>query len=150
MTLHAPVILNSHQLTTNVFFSYNLAIILFLTILCHWIIFKFTLPHTFFLLCLAAYRILVSWPGIEPRPLVVKAQNPNHWTTREIPSLSPFWWWVNKYRTILVSFIIYSRIQSSVHSFIYKVFILQQVVGWAQHVLSILQTLGEKITLGTS
>ena len=29
--------------------------------------------------CCMAYEILVPWPGIEPRPLVVKAQNPNHW-----------------------------------------------------------------------
>ena len=26
-----------------------------------------------------AYEILVPWPGIEPMPLVVEAQNPNHW-----------------------------------------------------------------------
>ena len=25
----------------------------------------------------------VSWPGTEPRTLAVKAQTPNHWTTRE-------------------------------------------------------------------
>ena len=30
-----------------------------------------------------AYGILVSWPGIEPGPSAVKAQNPNHWTVRE-------------------------------------------------------------------
>ena len=33
-----------------------------------------------------ACEILVSWPGIEPRPLAVKAQHPNHWTTREVPT----------------------------------------------------------------
>ena len=31
-----------------------------------------------------ACRILVPPPGIEPGPLAVKAQSPNHWTTREI------------------------------------------------------------------
>ena len=28
--------------------------------------------------------ILVPRPGIEPRPLAVRVQNPNHWTTREV------------------------------------------------------------------
>ena len=32
-----------------------------------------------------ACGILVSWPGIESAPLVVKAQSPNHWTAREFP-----------------------------------------------------------------
>ena len=39
----------------------------------------------YFWLHRAAYRILVPWPGIEPRPPAVKAQGPNHWTTREFP-----------------------------------------------------------------
>ena len=30
-----------------------------------------------------ACRILVPQPGIEPGPLAVKAQRPNHWTARE-------------------------------------------------------------------
>ena len=30
--------------------------------------------------------ILVPWPGIEPGPPVVEAQNPNHWTAREVPN----------------------------------------------------------------
>ena len=34
---------------------------------------------------LAACGILVPQPGIEPRSLVVKAQNLNHWTSREFP-----------------------------------------------------------------
>ena len=34
-------------------------------------------------LCHVACGILVPWPGIEPRPSAVKAQSPNHWTTRE-------------------------------------------------------------------
>ena len=33
----------------------------------------------------AACGILVSWPGIEPRPLAVRARSPNHRTTRESP-----------------------------------------------------------------
>ena len=35
-----------------------------------------------------ACRILVPWPGIEPRPAAVKAPSPNHWTSRELPSLA--------------------------------------------------------------
>ena len=33
--------------------------------------------------CFMACRILVFRTGIEPRPLALKAQNPNYWTTRE-------------------------------------------------------------------
>ena len=39
----------------------------------------------FFLPCCTACRILVLWPGIEPRPSAVKAWSPNYWTTREFP-----------------------------------------------------------------
>ena len=28
---------------------------------------------------------LVSQPGIEPGPLAVEVESPNHWTTREFP-----------------------------------------------------------------
>ena len=35
-----------------------------------------------------ACRILVPWPGIEPRPTAVKALSANHWTTRKLPSLA--------------------------------------------------------------
>ena len=35
-----------------------------------------------------ACRILIPWPGIEPRPTAVKALSANHWTTRELPSLA--------------------------------------------------------------
>ena len=38
----------------------------------------------FWLYCRAC-GIVVPWPGIELEPLAVKAQNPNHWTTREFP-----------------------------------------------------------------
>ena len=35
----------------------------------------------------AACGILVPQPGIEPGPLTVKTRSPNHWTTREFPSI---------------------------------------------------------------
>ena len=41
--------------------------------------FFFWLHHT-------ACGILVPWPGIEPRPMAVKALGPNHWTARKFPS----------------------------------------------------------------
>ena len=31
--------------------------------------------------------ILVPKPGVEPGPMTVKMQNPNHWTAREFPSV---------------------------------------------------------------
>ena len=42
----------------------------------------------FFLSCphYTVCGILVPQPGIEPKPSVVKAQNSNHWTTRELPN----------------------------------------------------------------
>ena len=40
---------------------------------------------TFLFFGLKACRILVPWPGIEPRPSAVKAQSPNHWVTRNSP-----------------------------------------------------------------
>ena len=39
----------------------------------------------FFQLPCEACRILVPWPGIEPRPMAVKAPSPNHWISREFP-----------------------------------------------------------------
>ena len=39
----------------------------------------------FVFFCYMACGILVPQPGIEPRPLAVKAQNLNHWTIREFP-----------------------------------------------------------------
>ena len=38
----------------------------------------------FFWLCHVACRISVPWPGNEPSPLTMRAQSPNHWTTREL------------------------------------------------------------------
>ena len=37
-----------------------------------------------------ACGILVPRPGIEPRPSAVRAQSPNHWTTREFPLVALF------------------------------------------------------------
>ena len=39
----------------------------------------------------AAWGILFPWVGIEPMPLAVEAQSPNHWTTREFPWLCSFY-----------------------------------------------------------
>ena len=38
-----------------------------------------------------ACRILVPWPGIEPRSTTVKALGPNHWTPREVPVFLKLW-----------------------------------------------------------
>ena len=32
--------------------------------------------------------IFVSWPGTEPKPTSVKAQSPEHWTSREVPAVT--------------------------------------------------------------
>ena len=39
----------------------------------------------YFWLHCSTCRILVPQSGIEPRPLAVKAQSPNHWIARELP-----------------------------------------------------------------
>ena len=52
---------------------------------------KHTVFFFFFWLCCAACRILVPWPGVEPRPTAVKALSPNHWTTRELPRTTLSW-----------------------------------------------------------
>ena len=46
-------------------------------------VFLFWPPHM-------ACGILVLQPGLEPEPLAVKVQGPNHWTTREFPNLVIF------------------------------------------------------------
>ena len=50
---------------------------------------KSSLLHclSLFWLCFEAYGILVPQSGTEPQPLAVKALSPNHWTTKELPSL---------------------------------------------------------------
>ena len=47
-------------------------------------------PTFFFFGCTIGYRILVPWPGIEPMPPALEAENLNHWTTREAPDLPCF------------------------------------------------------------
>ena len=42
----------------------------------------------FFLPCCSASRILVPLPGIEPGAKTMKALSPNHWTTKELPTLA--------------------------------------------------------------
>ena len=44
--------------------------------------------HSFFLfLGHMARGLLVPQPTMEPAPLALEAQSPNHWTTREVPNL---------------------------------------------------------------
>ena len=45
------------------------------------------LSFFFFLAVPQAYRILVPQPGIEPGPLAMKVQSPNHWTAREFSGM---------------------------------------------------------------
>ena len=55
------------------------------TILILW---NFTITFFFFFGHTPQLAILVPRPGIEPGPLVVKAQSPNHWTAREFPTIT--------------------------------------------------------------
>ena len=41
--------------------------------------------YIFFFGCAATGEILVSGSGVEPGPSAVRAQSPNHWTTRGFP-----------------------------------------------------------------
>ena len=50
--------------------------------------FLFSPISFFFWPCCAAYGILAPQPGIEPRPLAVKAESPNPATARDVPSHS--------------------------------------------------------------
>ena len=50
----------------------------------NFILFYFIL---FFWLRHMACKILVPGPGIEPGPTAVKALSPDHWTTREFPTI---------------------------------------------------------------
>ena len=52
----------------------------------------------FFGLCHMAYGVLVPWPEIEARAR--KVSSPNHWTTRELPTIDTF----KKYIFILIFF----------------------------------------------
>ena len=51
---------------------------------------SFSIHLSYLFVCLfiygcSAWGILVLPPGIEPAPSAVKAQSPNHWTTRDFP-----------------------------------------------------------------
>ena len=39
------------------------------------------------MLCHMACGVLVSWPGVEPAPLAVKARSPTCWTARAVPRI---------------------------------------------------------------
>ena len=52
-------------------------------ILCNPLMYNPLPSALFFRLHHVACSILVPWPGIEPRPPALKAQNLNNWTTRE-------------------------------------------------------------------
>ena len=74
-------------------------------------LFSFFWPY-----CMAC-RILALWPGIEPRPSAVKAQSPNHWTTREFPYI--LFYILFHYglpQDIEYSSILYSRSSLFIHS----------------------------------
>ena len=45
----------------------------------------------FFFFGSTVQHVKLSWPGIKPIAHVVEAQNLNHWTAREVLSLSFFW-----------------------------------------------------------
>ena len=55
----------------------------------HFIYYFYLFIYFNFWPCCVACGILVPQPGIEPAPLAVKAESPNHWATRESPLL-PF------------------------------------------------------------
>ena len=40
--------------------------------------------------CHTTCGVLVSQPGIEPMPPAVEAQSLNHWTAREVPTVTSF------------------------------------------------------------
>ena len=74
--LFLKLIVNT-QVFTLLFFTILLMSILFLVFVC-----------LFFWLHLASCGILVPLPEIEPGPLAVWVQSPNHWTAREFPHFS--------------------------------------------------------------
>ena len=61
---------------------------------------NFFLPHR------VARGILVPWPGVEPETSAVKAQSPNHWSTREFPSFVIFIWGILFCNSTLLCFIV--------------------------------------------
>ena len=70
-----------------IFYFYTLVLFLKLLSLCwNFMYFSICLFSLSFFGCATWLAgILVPWPGIEPRPLVVRAGSPNHWTAREFP-----------------------------------------------------------------
>ena len=63
-------------------------IYLFLFSLCMYVcMYVFIYLYLFFWLHCVACGILVPRPGVEPRLSAVKAQSPNHWTTRAFPQV---------------------------------------------------------------
>ena len=54
--------------------------------------FSITTSDFIFFPCLAACGILVPWPGIKPMPPALGAWNFSHWTIREVPVISGFWY----------------------------------------------------------
>ena len=82
----------------------------------------------FFFAILPNLLILVSWPGIEPRPSSVKVQSPNLWTAREFPLFFFFF-----HATFLITellliteFSVYSQYKSYVISMLCKYFFFSQ------------------------
>ena len=63
-----------------IFYFYYLFIFNFIYLFIY-----FYFIYLYFGPCLAAYGILVPWPGIEPMPSALRAQSLNHWTDREVP-----------------------------------------------------------------
>ena len=52
-------------------------------------LYSFLILFTYLFDC-ATDKILVPQPGMEPVPPAVEARSPNHWTTREFPTLLVF------------------------------------------------------------
>ena len=56
-----------------------------LTVICLWRLFNLFI---YFWLCLKACGILVPHPGLEPTLYALQVQSLNHWTAREVPSVT--------------------------------------------------------------
>ena len=54
---------------------------------------------------------LVPWPGIEPGSHAFTAQNSSHWTTREVPKVCVYFFWMESFSTchLLVNFVLFSQ-----------------------------------------
>ena len=87
------IVTKRHTLYSLIFFNYRLFMVQNIVILgkccmCAWTgmfyMGLFGLAYSCFV-SVSACGILVPWLGIEPRPLAVEVQSPNHRTTREFP-----------------------------------------------------------------